>query len=120
MGYFSNFAINTTFYDPSDTPPELQLLWRLDALKERHRELNGREDGTRFSTSDLRYVLAQHFHSASNVQKAIDLAISDLAEQYGIFVQEAPAEEPSAMEESPFQISFLDILSMQSLCQSVA
>ena len=113
MGYFSNLAIAPVFYDPSVTPPELPWLWRLEELENRLRELDGRENGTHFSTNDLRYVLAKDFHSTSNVQKAIDLAISDLAERYGIFVRKESQEKPSAEEDQNIQISFLDILSMQ-------
>lgn len=122
MGYYSNLAID---HDPcgpdhSYTPPEKQLLWRLEELKERLRELTGRETGKRdegacFSEDNLRYVLPEHFWSAACVRKAIDLAISDLRQRYGIRVQEEAQKEPAAEDEvTNMQITFLDLLSLQS------
>ena len=53
--------------------------------------------------------------SASDMRKAIDLAISDLKERYGICVGDAPEQEEPVMDEiTGMQISFLDVLSMQS------
>ena len=49
---------------------------------------------------------------------AIELAVTDLAERYGIYVWGKPAEEMPEMDElTGMQISFLDVLSMQSLCR---
>lgn len=100
--------------DHSYTPPEVQLLWRLEDLENRLEELSrqqgGRQDGgVCFSESDLRYALPKHFYCVSDVQKAIDLAISDLAERYGIYVNGEP-EAPIVDEITGMQISFLDIL----------
>ena len=85
MGYFSNLAAQyvPNDHDHSYAPPEKQLLWRLEDLEERLHELTNhrtgkRDDGVCLSESDLRYVLPEHFLSASDVRKAIDLAISDL------------------------------------------
>ena len=105
-------------HDHSYTPPEMQLLWRLEDLEDRLEELSQqqtgiRDEGVSFSESDLRYVLPKHFYSVSDVQKAIDLAISDLAERYGIYVQGEP-EAPIVDEVTDMQISFLDILSVQA------
>lgn len=124
MGYFSNLAAEYVPYDHdhSYTPPEKQLLWRLEDLENRLHELTTqrtgrRDEGEYFSEENLRYVLPEHFLSASNVRKAIDLAISDLKERYGICVGDAPEQEEPVMDEiTSMQISFLDVLALQSQC----
>lgn len=124
MGYFSNLAAEYAPYDHdhSYTPPEKQLLWRLEELEDRLHELTTqrtgkRDEGVCFSESDLRYVLPEHFLSASDVRKAIDLAISDLKERYGICVGDAPEQEEPVMDEiTDMQISFLDVFALQSPC----
>lgn len=123
MGYFSDLAAQYVpyDYDHSDTPPEKQLLWRLEDLEERLHELTtqrtGRcEEGVCFPETDLRYVLPGQFLSVSDVGKAIELVVNDLAERYGIDVRDKPVEEVPEMDEiAGMQISFLDVLSMQSL-----
>ena len=125
MGYFSNLAAHEVLYDQdhSYTPPEKQLLWRLEDLENRLHELTtqrtGRcDEGEYFSEDNLRYVLPEHFLSASNVRKAIDLAISDLKDRYGIYIGDQPAQEqPEVDEITGMQISFLDILSLQPCCE---
>ncbi len=124
MGYFSNLAAQyiPDDHDHSYTPPEKQLLWRLEELEERLHELTTqrtgkRDEGVCFCESDLRYVLPEHFLSAFDVRKAIDLAISDLKERYGICVGDAPEQEEPVMDEiTSMQISFLDVLALQSQC----
>lgn len=124
MGYFSNLAAEYVPYDHdhSYTPPEKQLLWRLEELEDRLHELTTqrtgkRDEGVCFSESDLRYVLPEHFLSASDVRKAIDLAIRDLKERYGICVGDAPEQEAPVMDEiTDMQISFLDVFALQSPC----
>lgn len=118
MGYFSNLAAEYVPYDHdhSYTPPEKQLLWRLEELEDRYHELltqktGNRDEGVSFSEDNLRYVLPEHFLSASDVRKAIDLAISDLKERYGIQVREEAQVDPVVDEITGMQISFLDILS---------
>ena len=123
MGYFSNLAAQYVPYDHdhSYTPPEKQLLMRLEELEDRLHQLTiqqtgKRDEGVCFSESDLRYVLPEHFLSASDVRKAIELAVDDLADRYGIYVRGKPVEEVPEMDEiTGMQISFLDVLSMQSL-----
>ena len=125
MGYFSNLAAHEVLYDHdhSYTPPEKQLLWRLEDLENRLHELTTqrtgrRDEGEYFSEDNLRYVLPEHFLSASNVRKAIQLAISDLRDRYGIYVGDQPAQEqPEVDEITDMQISFLDILSLQLCCE---
>lgn len=105
-------------HDHSYTPPEMQLLWRLEDLEDRLQELTNLETGCRdegeyFSEDNLRYALPKHFCSATNVRKAIDLAIRDLEEQYGIQLENT-LEEPIVDEVTNMQISFLDMLSVQA------
>ena len=124
MGYFSNLAAQEGLYDHdhSYTPPEMQLLWRLEDLENRLHELTTqrtgrRDEGEYFSEDNLRYVLPEHFLSASNVCKAIDLAISDLRDRYGIYVGDQPAQEqPEVDEITGMQVTFFDILALQSQC----
>ena len=125
MGYFSNLAAQYVPYDHdhSYTPPEKQLLWRLEDLEERLHELTTqrtgkRDEGVCFSEANLRYVLPGQFLSVSDVQKAIEIAVNDLAERYGIYVRGKPVEEVPEMDEiTGMQISFLDVLSMPSFCR---
>ncbi len=118
MGYFSNLATEYApyNYDLTDTPPETQLLWRLEELKDRLFELTSRKEdqGVCFTEDNLRYVLPEHFLSASDVCKAIDLVISDLKERYSVYMgdqQEAPAMD----EITGMQISLFDITPNLSL-----
>ena len=103
MGYFSNLAAEYVPYDHdhSYTPPEKQLLWRLEELEDRYHELLTQKTGNRDEGVCF-----------SDVRKAIDLAISDLKERYGIQVREETAQvDPVVDEITGMQISFLDILS---------
>ena len=119
MGYFSNFAAQYGLYehDHSYIPPEKHLLWRIEELELRLQELTAqhiakRDEGACFSESDLRYVLPRHFLSVSDVEKAIELAVDELADSYGIYVRGKPVVEAPEMDEiTGMQISFLDILS---------
>lgn len=94
MGYFSNLAINNDAYvrDASITPPEQQLLWRLDDLRDRLDELkiSGALYGgvCHYTKSDLRYVPIGYFSTIYDVDTAIELVIEDLRNQYGIEVAE--------------------------------
>ena len=124
MGYFSNRAIDRRLlgHDHSDTPPEKQLLWRLEALEDRLCELTSQEPGNRaesdyFSKNDLRYVLPKHILSAADVGRAIDLVICDLRDRFGIYVGDASEQEDLGMDEiTGMQISFLDVLALQGQC----
>lgn len=120
MGYFSSLAIDYVPYDHdcSYTPPEKQLLLRLEELQDKLKELTIKrrtyEDRVCFSEDNLRYVLPEHFTRAADVEAAIELAIADLKDRYGIHIREEACEDdvPAMDEVTGMQISFLDILSM--------
>lgn len=127
MGYFSSLAAETIIRqrDHSYTPPEKQLLMRLEELEERYKELTGKqkqyEYRASFPASNLRYILPEHFKSATDVASAIELAIYDLAVRYSIHVREAPITTPAAVDEiTGMQISFSDILSVQTCVSPLA
>ena len=124
MGYFSNLAAQyvPNDHDHSYTPPEKRLLLRLEELEDcldelTHQKTGRRDEGEYFSEDNLRYVLPEHFLSASNVCKAIDLAISDLKDRYGIYIGDQPAQEqPEVDDITGMQVTFFDILALQSQC----
>jgi hypothetical protein len=98
MGYFSNLAIEyaETYEDNSYPSPDRQLIWRLEDLQSRLEELkeNGeprryQDDGIRLTDDDIRYAIPEYFVRIVDVERAIDLAISDLQLKYNI----VPAEE---------------------------
>lgn len=128
MGYFSSLAIDHVPYDHdcSYTPPEKQLLWRLEELQDRLEELRTKkriyEDRVTFSESNLRYVLPEHFITTADVEAAIELAIADLKDRYGIHMREKACEEsvPVMDEVTGMQISFLDFLSMRAYIPSTS
>ena len=92
MGYYSSLAIDVgpSSYDASYTPPEQQLLWRLDDLYDRLNELpfiKRRDfDGAIFSLDDYRYAPVKCFETYLDVQLAIKTTINDLKTKYGISV----------------------------------
>ena len=125
MGYFSNLASEDKpcHQDHSYLPYEKHLLLRLEELEDRLEELTHQKTGSwdggeYFSESDLRYALPEHITSAANVRRAMDLAVSELADRYGIYVGDQP-EEPEFDELTGMQISILDMLALQS-CRQVA
>ena len=120
MGYFANQAIDAISWDDDRSYPdhEKQLLWRLEDLQDRLEELAEKrtqyEDAVTFSEADLRYALPKHLYTVADVQAAMELAICDLEDRYGIRVREE--EETPVMDEiTGMQISFMDILAMQTL-----
>ena len=92
MGYFSNFAIDEDIchHDVCITSPEQQLLWRLDDLRDRLDELkiSGALYGGMccYTESELRYAPTGYFNTLYDVETAIELAVEDLRNKYGIEV----------------------------------
>lgn len=106
MGYFSNLAIeDDNWLDHSVTPPEQQLLWRLEDLQNRLEELKSR--GARYSSDrvymddDLRYEPVGAFKRIMDVEAAICMAIDDLQNKYGICVAAGEPEE-TADPDTPY------------------
>lgn len=108
MGYFSSFAVDDPeiFPDHSVTPPEQQLLWRLDDLQNRLEELQSRgapySGGRVYMDDDLRYEPVGAFNRIMDVKAAIRLAVEDLQNKYGICVNSEEAEEAPCPDEPVF------------------
>ena len=90
MGYFS--MQDSDYEDFSYPSPERQLKMRLYDLKVRLQELS--EKGALYinynyiSDDDIRYVLPESFNCIYHVERAIQLAIQDLFDKYGIVLTE--------------------------------
>lgn len=90
MKGFSNLAIN--YVDEEEEhgypSPERELLWRLELLKVRLEEANENhlQDGPCWDSlgTGIRYILPEEFCRMYDIEQAIDLAIKDLEEEYGI------------------------------------
>lgn len=111
MGYFSNYALEffDYFEDNGFPSPEMELLWRLDSLKEQLEELiaNGapNQSGCIYNDDDIRCALPEHLCYVSDdqlyigdismVKRAIELAKKDLLNEYRINVYE---DERSLMD----------------------
>ena len=121
MGYFSNLAAdyfaNEQDRDHSYSLPEKQLQWRLEDLQARLEELTelGTREADRVSLPEnvLRYVLPRALKTVAEVEAAIDLAVRELAQRYGIYVREAP-EVPILDEITDMQITILDMLASRA------
>ncbi len=104
MGYFSMLDIDHEDY--SYPPPERQLEMRLDILKDRLQELKEKgavyrfflTDGAYLSDDDIRYVQPESLKCIYHVEKAIELAIEDLREKYGIILTENGYREYDELE----------------------
>lgn len=119
MGYYTDLAKKLDLYggDYSFTPPDVQLLWRLDDLLERQEELAQQERryycGAIYPENELRYILPEHLKDPDHLQAAIDLAIRDLKDRYDIDVLAEDREEPVVDEITDMQVSIRDVLTMQ-------
>ena len=106
MGYFSMLDID--YEDLSYPTPERQLETRLDILKDRLRELKDKgavyrfflTDGAYLSNDDIRYIQPESLKCIYHVEKAIELAIKDLSEKYGIIVTDNGYKEYDASKQS--------------------
>ena len=102
MGYFSNLAIDKEeeYIDYSYPSPDTQLKWRLEDLYSRLEEINEGniprhliDEGLRLTDDEIRYAIPEYFVRASDVERAIELAISDLKSKYDIIIEEPNEEE---------------------------
>ena len=118
MGYYSELAIceELPIRDASITPPEQQLLWRLEELRDLLQEMNRSEalygGVCRFTEEALRYAPLVYFHTVYDVECAIALAIDDLKNKYAIEAAAVPpAPDTLHMEDSGSKLpSLLQIL----------
>ena len=116
MGYFSEIAINrnTYFHDDSWTTHKQQLLWRCEDLQNRLEELKLQR--APYSSSgcltkdDLRYALPSCFGAVYDAEKALELAVSELKEKYGINLQPELCEESGADKLTGTQLTILMFL----------
>ena len=93
MGYFSSLAsaYEEEYDDYSYPSPESQLKWRLEDLYSRLEEIKEGniprhliDEGLRLTDDEIRYAIPEYFVRASDVDRAIDLTISDLKFKYNI------------------------------------
>ena len=104
MGYFSSLALDyeEEYEDYSYPSPDRQLKWRLEDLYSRLEEIDGGniprhliDEGLRLTDDEIRYAIPEYFVRASDVERAIELTISDLKSKYDIHVEEPDEDEPS-------------------------
>ena len=116
MGYFSEIAINrnTYFHDDSWTTHKQQLLWRREDLQDRLEELKLRRapyiSSGCLTKDDLRYALPSCFGAVYDAEKALELAVSELKEKYGINLQPELCEESGADKLTGTQLTILMFL----------
>ena len=116
MGYYSEIAINrnTYFHDDSWTTHKQQLLWRCEDLQNRLEELKLQR--APYSSSgcltkdDLRYALPSCFGAVYDAEQALELAVSELKEKYGINLQSELCEESGADKLTGTQLTILMLL----------
>lgn len=118
MGYFSSLALGyeNDYEDYSYPSPDCQLKWRLEDLYSRLEEIKEGniprhliDEGLRLTDDDIRYAIPEYFVRASDVERAIELAISDMKSKYDIDVDN-PCED-ELMPEQPLvgQLSLEDV-----------
>ena len=119
MGYFSNFKIDYDEEDNSYPSPDRQLMWRLEDLQSRLEELqeNGEprryyDEGLRLTDDDIRYAIPEYFVRIVDVERAIDLVISDLQLKYNIVLAEEHIDEGQSIcdVQPPEQLCFDEFL----------
>lgn len=126
MGYFSNLAIEyaETYEDNSYPSPDRQLIWRLEDLQSRLEELkeNGeprryKDDGLRLTDDDVRYAIPEYFVRIVDVERAIDLVISDLELKYGIDIVAEPCDDIENISEVPtVEQLYFDVFEIAEPC----
>ena len=122
MGYFSDLAQTYSDFDQDRSYPSLaeQLLWRLDDLNNKRHELI--EAGAPYrgweclTDNDTRYAIPEYFENIADVERAIELAISDLKNKYDIdILEEIENTEVESDAIPPEQISLFDVIPLQPL-----
>ena len=116
MGYFSEIAINrnTYFHDDSWTTHKQQLLWRCEDLQNRLEELKLQRapysSSGCLTNDDFRLALPHCFGAVYDAEKALELAVSELKEKYGINLQPELSKDSSADKPTGTQLSFVIFL----------
>lgn len=127
MGYFSNYALVffDYFEDNGFPSPEMELLWRLDDLKDQLEELiaDGApyQSGYNYTDDDIRCALPEHLCYISDdreyiggismVERAIELTKEDLLNKYRINAYEDEALKDSVVPETEYEyITLFDIV----------
>ena len=116
MGYFSEIAINrnTYFHDDSWTTHKQQLLWRCEDLQNRLEELKLQRapysSSGCLTNDDFRLALPHCFGAVYDAEKALELAVSELKEKYGINLQPELCEESGADKLTGTQLTILMFL----------
>ena len=125
MGYFSNLAIEyaETYEDNSYPSLDRQLIWRLEDLQSRLEELkeNGEprryyDEGLRLTDDDIRYAIPEYFVRIVDVERAIDLVISDLQLKYNIVLSEEYIDERQSIcdVQLPDQLCFDELVLVET------
>ena len=110
MGYYSNLALerHECDCDKSYPTPEKQLLWRLDDLYDRLDFLvetgASYNSGTRLSDDDISYAVPNYFDNISDIERAIELAMSELNFQKIIFYSSSNIKESLPLQKKDFAI----------------
>lgn len=116
MGYFSDLAQKYIDfdYDRSYPSPEEQLLWRLDDLNYKLEELTEKDapyrGRGRLTDNDIRYAIPEYFENIADVERAIELALEDLKNKYGVEISELDSEQEEVFDDGAVQMSLFEII----------
>ena len=117
MGYYTNLAaefldVDSDYSYPS---PEMELFWRMDDLESRLEKLRGKNacyESHITVPDEIRYALPEHLGTISEVKRALEFAINDLRDKYGInleaYIDKMDTEYEKNDSEGEYeQISFI-------------
>ena len=117
MGYYTNLAAEFLDEDSdySYPSPEMELFWRMDDLESRLEKLRGKNacyESHITVPDEIRYALPEHLGTISEVKRALEFAINDLRDKYGInleaYIDKMDTEyEKNNPEDEYEQISFI-------------
>ncbi len=120
MGCFSELAQKYIDfdYDRSYPSPEEQLLWRLDDLNYKLEELTEKDVPYRvwecLTDNDIRYAIPEYFKNIADVERAIELALEDLKNKYGIEIAEEDGEQEEVFDVGAEQMTLFEIIQFLS------
>lgn len=128
MGCFSSLALEyeNDYEDYSYPSPECQLKWRIEDLYSRLEEISEGniprhliDEGLRLTDDEIRYAIPEYFVRASDVERAIELAISDMKSKYDIDV-DVPCEDEHLPEQPLIGQLYFDFakLGVCSTCEN--